>query len=113
MWCSLRFMGARGEDGRIQAVLDLAGMAYTGSNHIASAAAMDKDLSKRLFRSVEVPTADWLMAPRDGRCSREEAGVACHRQAQQAGLNRGTDYCSRTGLGCKRLSMAPCGSTTR
>jgi D-alanine-D-alanine ligase len=52
-----------GEDGRIQAVLDLAGMAYTGSNHIASAAAMDKDLSKRLFRSAGVPTADWLMAP--------------------------------------------------
>jgi D-alanine-D-alanine ligase len=55
--------GGAGEDGRIQALLDLAGMAYTGSNHIASAAAMDKDLSKRLFRSVGVPTADWLMAP--------------------------------------------------
>jgi D-alanine-D-alanine ligase len=55
--------GGAGEDGRIQAVLDLAGMAYTGSNHIASAAAMDKDLSKRLFRSAGVPTPDWLMAP--------------------------------------------------
>jgi D-alanine-D-alanine ligase len=44
-------------------MLDLAGLAYTGSNHIASAAAMDKDLAKRLFRSVNVPTADWLMAP--------------------------------------------------
>src|SRR5580693_7231972 len=52
-----------GEDGRIQAMLDLAGIAYTGSNHIASAAAMDKELSKRLFRSVGVPTPDWLMAP--------------------------------------------------
>jgi D-alanine-D-alanine ligase len=59
----LALHGGAGEDGRIQAVLDLAGMAYTGSNHIASAAAMDKDLSKRLFRAVEVPTADWLMAP--------------------------------------------------
>jgi D-alanine-D-alanine ligase len=59
----LALHGGAGEDGRIQAVLDLAGMAYTGSNHIASAAAMDKDLSKRLFRSVGVPTADWLMAP--------------------------------------------------
>jgi D-alanine-D-alanine ligase len=38
-------------------------MAYTGSNHIASATAMDKDLSKRLFRAAGVPTADWLMAP--------------------------------------------------
>ena len=59
----LALHGGAGEDGRIQAMLDLAGMAYTGSNHIASAAAMDKDLSKRLFRSAGVPTADWLMAP--------------------------------------------------
>jgi D-alanine-D-alanine ligase len=59
----LALHGGAGEDGRIQAMLDLAGMAYTGSNHIASAAAMDKDLSKRLFRSVDVPTPDWLMAP--------------------------------------------------
>jgi D-alanine-D-alanine ligase len=55
--------GGAGEDGRLQAMLDLAGLAYTGSNHIASAAAMDKDLSKRLFRAAGVPTADWLMSP--------------------------------------------------
>ena len=59
----LALHGGAGEDGRIQAMLDLAGLAYTGSNHIASAAAMDKDLSKRLFRSIGVPTPDWLMAP--------------------------------------------------
>jgi len=59
----LALHGGAGEDGRVQAVLDLAGMAYTGSNHIASATAMDKDLSKRLFRAGGVPTADWLMAP--------------------------------------------------
>jgi D-alanine-D-alanine ligase len=59
----LALHGGAGEDGRVQAMLDLAGLAYTGSNHIASAAAMDKDLSKRLFRSAGVPTADWMMAP--------------------------------------------------
>ncbi len=59
----LALHGGAGEDGRVQAVLDLAGLAYTGSNHIASATAMDKDLSKRLFRSAGVPTADWLMSP--------------------------------------------------
>src|SRR6185312_459599 len=59
----LALHGGAGEDGRTQAVLDLAGLAYTGSNHIASATAMDKDLSKRLFRARGVPTADWLMAP--------------------------------------------------
>ena len=59
----LALHGGAGEDGRIQAVLDLAGLPYTGSNHIASATAMDKDLSKRLFRAAGVPTADWRMAP--------------------------------------------------
>ena len=59
----LALHGGAGEDGRIQAMLDLAGLAYTGSNHIASAAAMDKDMSKRLFRSVGVPTPDWHMTP--------------------------------------------------
>jgi D-alanine-D-alanine ligase len=59
----LALHGGAGEDGRLQAMLDLAGVAYTGSNHIASAAAMDKEMAKRLFRSVGVPTADWIMAP--------------------------------------------------
>lgn len=59
----LALHGGTGEDGHVQAVLDLAGIAYTGSGHTASATAMDKDLSKRLFRAGNVPTADWLMAP--------------------------------------------------
>ncbi|HEU4592417.1 MAG TPA: D-alanine--D-alanine ligase [Steroidobacteraceae bacterium] len=62
----LALHGGAGEDGRIQAMLDLAGLKYTGSNHIASAAAMDKDLAKRLFRAAGVPTADWLMSPTSG-----------------------------------------------
>jgi D-alanine-D-alanine ligase len=59
----LALHGGAGEDGHIQAVLDLAGLPYTGSNHTASATAMDKDLSKRLFRAAGVPTADWRMVP--------------------------------------------------
>jgi D-alanine-D-alanine ligase len=62
----LALHGGAGEDGRIQAMLDLAGLRYTGSNHLASAAAMDKDLSKRLFRVAGVPTAEWLMSPASG-----------------------------------------------
>ncbi len=59
----LALHGGTGEDGTIQALLDLTGVPYTGSGHLASALAMDKDLSKHLFRSAGVPTADWLMAP--------------------------------------------------
>ena len=55
--------GGQGEDGTVQALLDLAGISYTGSGHLASALAMDKDLSKKLFRAASVRTADWLMTP--------------------------------------------------
>jgi D-alanine-D-alanine ligase len=58
--------GGYGEDGSIQALLDMAGIRYTGSGHLASAIAMDKDLSKHLFRRAGVPTADWVMAKREG-----------------------------------------------
>jgi D-alanine-D-alanine ligase len=57
--------GGYGEDGSIQAFLDMAGIRYTGSGHLASALAMDKDLSKHLFRRAGVPTADWVMARHD------------------------------------------------
>lgn len=59
----LALHGGQGEDGSIQALLDLSGVRYTGSGHLASALAMDKDLSKQLFRAAGVMTADWLMAP--------------------------------------------------
>src|SRR6476469_2068858 len=55
--------GGQGEDGTVQALLDLAGITYTGSGHLASALAMDTDLSKLLFRAGGVLTADWRMAP--------------------------------------------------
>lgn len=61
----LALHGGTGEDGTLQAILDLVGVPYTGSGPLASALAMDKDLSKRLFRHAEVPTADWRMAPID------------------------------------------------
>ena len=59
----LALHGGTGEDGTIQAFLDLAGMTYTGSGHLASAAAMDKDISKKLFCAAGVPTPEWLMVP--------------------------------------------------
>ncbi len=51
------------EGGTLQAVLDVVGVPYTGSGPLASALAMDKDLSKRLFRATGVPVPAWFMAP--------------------------------------------------
>jgi D-alanine-D-alanine ligase len=62
----LALHGGQGEDGTLQALLDMAGVRYTGSGHIASAIAMDKHFSKVLFRAAGVGTADWVMAPPPG-----------------------------------------------
>ena len=62
----LALHGGQGEDGTLQALLDLTSVPYTGSGHLASALAMDKDLSKHLFLAAQVPTAPWTMAPKRG-----------------------------------------------
>ena len=55
--------GGAGEGGQLQAVLDLIGVPYTGSGPLGSALAVDKDLSKRLFRAAGVPVPEWFLAP--------------------------------------------------
>lgn len=47
--CFLGFHGTFGEDGRVQALLDLLGQRYTGSGPLASALAMDKVMARRVF----------------------------------------------------------------
>lgn len=51
--------GACGEDGRVQAAFDLMGIPYTGSGHLGSAIAMDKDLTKKLAVPLGVATPKW------------------------------------------------------
>ncbi len=48
--------GSNGEDGKIQAAFDLLAIPYTGSDYLGSAIAMDKDITKQLFRENGVPT---------------------------------------------------------
>ena len=55
--------GGAGENGTLQALLDLAGKAYTGSGVMASAVAMNKAMSKRVFVQAGVPTPRWLLVP--------------------------------------------------
>ena len=90
----LALHGGQGEDGTLQALLDLTSVPYTGSGHLASALAMDKDLSKHLFRAAGVPTADWRwrqllgnrepgIGNRSFRCrGRAGTSIARHRKAE-------------------------------
>nr|WP_092068205.1 D-alanine--D-alanine ligase [Dendrosporobacter quercicolus]NSL46998.1 D-alanine--D-alanine ligase [Dendrosporobacter quercicolus DSM 1736]SDL72023.1 D-alanine-D-alanine ligase [Dendrosporobacter quercicolus] len=48
--------GKYGEDGAVQGALELIGIPYTGSGLMASAVAMDKAVSKRLFLAAGIPT---------------------------------------------------------
>ena len=64
--------GGYGEDGTIQALLDVVGVPYTGSGHLASAVAMDKDVSKHLFRNADVPTAKWVLLSQGERAGGRE-----------------------------------------
>ena len=50
--------GADGEDGRLQAMFDIAGIKYTGSGHLGSACAMDKETAKRLMAAAGVRVAE-------------------------------------------------------
>ena len=64
--------GTFGEDGTIQGLFDLAGIAYVGSGVLGSAAGMDKDVMKRLFAQARLPIvkhvtllrAEWEKQPR-------------------------------------------------
>lgn len=56
--------GGAGEDGTIQALLDLAGKPYTGSGVMASAIAMNKAMAKRLFEHAGIPTPRWTLFTR-------------------------------------------------
>ncbi len=53
--------GGQGEDGTVNAVLELLGVPYAGSRPAACAAAMDKAVSKMLFSQVGVPTPDYVL----------------------------------------------------
>ncbi len=52
--------GRGGEDGALQGLLELAGVAYVGSGVLSSAMQMDKDVAKRLLAAAGLPVVPWL-----------------------------------------------------
>ncbi|MGA8669781.1 MAG: D-alanine--D-alanine ligase family protein [Terracidiphilus sp.] len=73
--------GTFGEDGTIQGLFELAGIAYVGSGVLGSAAGMDKDVMKRLFAQTRLPIvkhvtllrAEWEKSPRKAIAEIEKA----------------------------------------
>jgi len=61
----LALHGRFGEDGHIQAMLEYAGIPYTGSGVLSSALAMDKIKSKEIYKANDIPTASFTIWHRD------------------------------------------------
>lgn len=52
--------GTNGEDGKLQGMLDIFNIKYVGSNTLASSVGMDKDISKKLFSSLNIPQIPYI-----------------------------------------------------
>jgi D-alanine-D-alanine ligase len=90
--------GPFGEDGTVQAILESAGLAYTGSGVTASALGMDKAVFKRLVRGIGLPVVEWreVRAP---RWRDERAAVLVELEAFAAGTGDARLMIKPSGLG--------------
>lgn len=56
--------GPLGEDGTVQGLLEILAIPYTHSGVLASALAMNKELSKAAFKAADIPVAEHMIVPR-------------------------------------------------
>ena len=65
--CFIALHGRHGEDGTVQGALELLGIPYTGSGVMASAIAIDKVMTKRVWLAEGLPTPRYVTLPRDAQ----------------------------------------------
>ncbi|MFN0183992.1 MAG: D-alanine--D-alanine ligase [Aquabacterium sp.] len=68
--CFIALHGRHGEDGTVQGALELLGLPYTGSGVLASALAMDKTMTKRVWLAAGLSTPRWVRLG-EGETTRE------------------------------------------
>jgi D-alanine-D-alanine ligase len=89
--------GPYGEDGTLQGLLDLAGVAYVGSGVLSSAVSMDKEFMKRLLVSAGLPVGryvtvrrgEWLRDPDTVAAAVAELGFPVFVKPARAGSSMG------------------------
>lgn len=88
----LALHGTHGEDGRMQSLLDLAGMPYTGSGHRASALGMHKVSSLKLFAAegITVPRSLMLEKGEEDGAGRIQAAFAGSRKVVVKPVSQGS-----------------------
>jgi D-alanine-D-alanine ligase len=77
--------GAAGEDGSLQAILDLCGVPYVGGDAQAARLAWDKPTAKSVLREAGIATPDWVALPQE-RFTELGAGAVLDRLLSRFGL---------------------------
>jgi D-alanine-D-alanine ligase len=98
--------GGQGEDGTLQAVLDVIGVPYTGSGHLASALAMDKDLSKRVVRDHGLKVPSWVMGPATADFVKRTVGFPCVVKPSKQGSSVGLTLVRRASALPRAIKLA-------
>lgn len=95
--CFIALHGRGGEDGTVQGALELLKIPYTGSGVMASSIAMDKIMTKRIWRFEGLPTPDWRMVSSADECVHALAVLGAPmivkpaREGSSIGLTKVTD----------------------
>ena len=95
--CFIALHGRGGEDGTVQGALELMGIPYTGSGVMASSIAMDKIMTKRIWRFEGLPTPDWRLVASAEDCVHALAALGAPmivkpaREGSSIGLTKVTD----------------------
>jgi D-alanine-D-alanine ligase len=79
--CFIALHGRHGEDGTVQGALELLGIPYTGSGVMASAIALDKVMTKRVWMAEGLPTPRWQRLGSD-----EQSRERLHAVPDELGL---------------------------
>lgn len=85
----LALHGDVGENGKLQATFDIHGIRYTGSGYLGSAAAMNKTMSKQLFRAAGISTPAGITIKK-GETPYKEIGFPCVVKPCSGGSSVGT-----------------------
>ncbi len=95
--------GPYGEDGTVQGMLELAGVAYVGAGVLASALGMDKEMQKQLFRSRGLPIVPYIQvhgeywqrgAESVMELAADEIGLPCFTKPARLGSSIGVSRCT-------------------
>ncbi|MBI3382313.1 MAG: D-alanine--D-alanine ligase [Aquabacterium sp.] len=95
--CFIALHGRGGEDGTVQGALELLKIPYTGSGVMASSIAMDKIMTKRIWRFEGLPTPDWRMVSSAEDCAHALTALGAPmivkpaREGSSIGLTKVTD----------------------